>query len=118
MPGATPDAGGWRGDFPLPTPIPGGGVFVTQLVDLRSGRRYPVKGAALSVGRDTGNDIMLDDATVSGRHAVFDCSGGRCVVHDEGSRNGVYVNGRRVAGSNLVKPGWQVQLGDVVLRAE
>jgi pSer/pThr/pTyr-binding forkhead associated (FHA) protein len=115
------DSSGWRSDFPAPAapvaPVTGA-TTVTQLVELRSGRRFALTGATLSIGRDPGNDIMLDDATISGRHALIECSSGRCIVYDQGSRNGVYVNGRRIGSSNLVKPGWQIQLGDVVLQAE
>lgn len=115
------DSSGWRSDFPVPAaaaaPV-AAATAVTQLVELRSGRRFALTGMTLSIGRDPGNDIMLDDATISGRHALIEFSSGRCIVYDQGSRNGVYVNGRRISSSNLVKPGWKIQLGDVVLQAQ
>jgi len=50
----------------------------------------------LRVGRDPGNDAVLRDAKVSRRHAEVVFEKGFYVIHDLGSSNGTYVNGRRV----------------------
>jgi pSer/pThr/pTyr-binding forkhead associated (FHA) protein len=99
----------------LPAPV-GNGVL--HLVEVRTGRRYALNAAATRIGRDPGNTIVIDDVTVSGQHAAIQREAGRYVVHDLGGRNGVYVNGRRISGMNLIRSGWQLQLGDCVFRIE
>ena len=58
-------------------------------------------GRVLTIGREAGNDVVLDDALVSRRHAELDPGGpGRpAVLRDLGSFNGTFVNGHRVQGS-------------------
>jgi pSer/pThr/pTyr-binding forkhead associated (FHA) protein len=49
------------------------------------------------VGRQAGNDVVLDDVTVSRHHALFtSTASGRVTVRDLNSLNGTYVNGSRV----------------------
>ncbi|MCP9946948.1 ATP transporter ATP-binding protein/permease [Streptomyces somaliensis] len=49
------------------------------------------------VGRDPASDIPLADGRVSWHHAVFREESGRWTVRDEGSTNGTYADGLRVA---------------------
>lgn len=46
-----------------------------------------------SIGRDESNDWVLPDPHVSGRHALVRSVGGRYFLVDDGSSNGVAVNG-------------------------
>jgi len=66
------------------------------------------------IGRADGCDLRLEDPTVSNHHARLSWSGGRIVVEDLNSANGLFVGGRRVARA-LVRPGDDVRLGDVQL---
>ncbi|MEZ4599575.1 MAG: FHA domain-containing protein [Syntrophotaleaceae bacterium] len=52
----------------------------------------------LNVGRDLGNDLVLDDSAISGFHAGIFCENGRVELVDLGSTNGTFVNGNRVTG--------------------
>src|SRR6188474_295460 len=49
-----------------------------------------------SVGRRAGNDWVLPDAHVSGRHARIRAMGGTFFLEDNESGNGVIVNGTRI----------------------
>lgn len=91
---------------------------VVHLVDVQSGRRIALSADVIRIGREADNDFVLDDPSVSGHHALVQRQNAQFVIHDQGSRNGVYVNGRLINGPNLIRPGWQVQLGDRVLRVE
>ncbi len=52
-----------------------------------------VPGATLlRIGRTADNDIVLDDARVSSRHARLIVSGSRTLIEDAGSSNGTFVN--------------------------
>src|SRR3954468_5539232 len=58
-------------------------------------------GELTRIGRRSGADIVLDDPTVSRRHALVLDRGGGAVIADDRSLNGVYVNGRRVSEAPL-----------------
>ena len=84
-----------------------------------SGQIFPLNGAGVTVGREPTNTISLaDDTTVSRRHASFRADGGRYLVTDEGSSNGIYVNGVKIAGSKPLNPGDEVQIGNTRFRFE
>jgi pSer/pThr/pTyr-binding forkhead associated (FHA) protein len=68
----------------------------------RTLRRIVIDKPRLSIGRRPYNDVMLDDLTVSGEHAVLHSATGECVIHDLNSRNGTLVNGMPVMQRTLV----------------
>ena len=62
-----------------------------------------------TLGRDPGNDIVLDNKVVSGRHCAFDLKGVADVfLEDLHSTNGTYVN------DHMVKTRTQLHDGDVI----
>jgi hypothetical protein len=61
------------------------------------GRRVPLTGEPITIGRDPENDLVLDDRRVSRRHAEIRLRLGRYTLYDLQSTNGTFVNGRRVA---------------------
>jgi len=67
------------------------------------------------VGRDPLCDITYDDALLSRRHAEFVAAGDQVTVRDLGSRNGVFVNGAKVAERSL-RSGDVIQIGPVRAR--
>jgi len=70
--------------------------------------------ASVSLGRESGNSVRLEDNEVSRRHAEIRRSGDRFVVGDLGSSNGTYVNSRKVERAEL-SSGDQIQIGRTVL---
>jgi pSer/pThr/pTyr-binding forkhead associated (FHA) protein len=72
-------------------------------------------GRLTRIGRRPSADIVLDDATVSRRHALVLERAGAPVIADDRSRNGVYVNGKRIREARL-RHGDEVQIGDRVMR--
>lgn len=64
----------------------------------------------VTLGRDPGSDIFLNDVTVSREHAVIECDGTQCSIRDTGSLNGTYVNGR-VVDHAVLSDGDSVQIG-------
>lgn len=60
---------------------------------LEGQRHVPLVNATLSLGRSLGNDIIVDDARVSRRHAQLRRRYGRYVIYDLGSTGGTTVNG-------------------------
>ena len=74
----------------------------------------PLRPGVTTIGRSSGNDIVIDSLLVSRRHARLECSGGRCAVEDLGSANGLFVNSRRVSHA-VLEPGDRLRIGDVDL---
>jgi hypothetical protein len=72
---------------------------------------YPLQEKNISIGRKHGNDIQLNDLTVSGRHALINASlPDQVFVEDLGSTNGTLVNGNHIKKS-LLKHGDIIQIG-------
>ena len=75
--------------------------YVLQIQVIRDGvvkvsDEYPVMKAELTFGRQAENDVVLDDAKVSGQHARLSFASGTPQVVDLGSRNGTFINGQPV----------------------
>lgn len=82
------------------------------------GRRLVVRPAGATVGRSRQCDVMLDDPNVSRRHAEIRPRGGSWVLTDLGSTNGSRLNGRKLDGSEVLKPGDEIELGTSLLTFE
>ncbi|MET9725879.1 FHA domain-containing protein [Streptomyces zaomyceticus] len=63
------------------------------------------------IGRDPTSDFVLADARASWHHAVLSASHGHWTLADEGSTNGTFTDGLRVAGSREVGAGTVVRFG-------
>jgi len=76
----------------------------------------PLDEPFVSMGRGENNVIILDDARISRNHALLRSTGtNRYYLIDTGSKNGTYLNGKRVIAPTLLKNGDQVKLGDSLL---
>lgn len=83
---------------------------------LMGGRRLVVGPAGVTLGRSRQCDVMVDDPNVSRTHAEVRPRGGSWVFADLGSTNGSRLNGRRVEGPEVLKPGDEIELGTTVLK--
>ena len=68
----------------------------------------------INVGRQANNEIVLQDSTVSGHHAIITVKGNEFFIEDTGSRNGLFVNGKKVF-SSAIRFGDDIKLGDCYL---
>ena len=69
----------------------------------------PLEAGEFTIGRNQGNSLQLEDAVVSGQHAVLKVTPNEympemldVVVTDLGSTNGVYVNNNKVTEQKIV----------------
>jgi hypothetical protein len=85
---------------------------------LMDGRRLVVGPGGATLGRSRQCDIVLSDPNVSRQHAEIRPRGGSWVMTDLGSTNGSRINGRPLEGSEVVRPGDEIELGSTVLRFE
>lgn len=109
------------------TPIPAEKVDIV-LRDAVSGHVYSMArhdadlgGAGVVLGRPGGAaTILIDDASVSRRHARIRYHGDNLVVHDEGSTNGTRLDGAVVTRTQgqILSPGSVLRLGSMELMVE
>lgn len=78
------------------------------------GTEFVLEGAELFVGRDPGNNIVINDPEVSRRHARFVLLGDTYTVEDLGSTNGTFIRGQRLAAPVILKPGEIIMFGEHV----
>lgn len=64
----------------------------------------------VSIGRNSDNDICLDDPTISGLHAKIISFFRPTYVQDQRSTNGTFVNGKRVV-EHTLNPGDVIAIG-------
>lgn len=79
------------------------------------GQVFELPRSTISIGRDPGNQVMINDPQISRQHARVTPQGGLMIIEDLGSTNGTTVNGLRITGPHTLAHGDQVGLGDNVL---
>jgi pSer/pThr/pTyr-binding forkhead associated (FHA) protein len=72
---------------------------------------------SLTLGRQAEMDVTIAwDVEVSALHAELQCRGGEWTIVDDGlSRNGTYVNGRRVGARQRLRDGDRIRLGQTTI---
>jgi pSer/pThr/pTyr-binding forkhead associated (FHA) protein len=114
-------AGGW-GD-PVADPYAGMGASggAPRLVGVAGpyvGHVFPLVASVVGIGRDPAQDLALAaDTTTSRRHASIYGQAGVYWIRDDGSANGTYVNGGRIAEHPLT-PGDEIRIGGNTFRFE
>ncbi len=76
----------------------------------QAGATFAMRTPILRLGRHPESEIILDDITVSRRHAEVERVGTEYIVRDVGSLNGTYVNQQRVDEAAL-RNGDELQVG-------
>jgi len=79
------------------------------------GTVYALDSDQISIGRDSSNEIPVNDAEVSRRHSRLTFQGGKYVLEDMGSTNGTFVNGQRLTGPRVLKSGEVISLGEQIV---
>jgi predicted component of type VI protein secretion system len=76
------------------------------------GKVYPLDKNEIFLGRDLNNDIVINDPEISRRHSRLFLQGNSYVLEDLGSTNGTFVNGQRLMGPHVLRPGDVVTFGE------
>lgn len=75
--------------------------------------RFRPGSDTLTIGRDPGNDVVVDYPLVSRFHAKIDRLDRHILLHDLGSTNGTFAGGVRVRVLRELQPGDEIQIGPV-----
>lgn len=89
--------------------LPKGEGILLVLKGAGVGARFLLDAAETKIGRDTTNEIQLDDITVSRSHAMISKKDGYH-IKDLGSLNGTYLNAIAVRDAQ-VNAGDEIQIG-------
>lgn len=81
------------------------------------GKIYELVQEESTIGRDISNRIVINDPEVSRRHARLTLQVGGYVIEDLGSTNGTFVDGQRLMGPHLLRPGQTVMFGEKITLA-
>src|SRR5262249_46130194 len=77
---------------------------------------YQLKPGLNSIGRMPDNDVVIADGSVSRRHCAIVVHGsGTCELHDTASKNGTYLNGKRIYGPTRLVCGDEIKMCDHVV---
>jgi adenylate cyclase len=80
-------------------------------IEWQEGGRVPL-AQSCSIGRSSGNQVVLDGEQVSRRHAAINEEApGEFQILDLGSSNGTFLNGRRLTQSTPLKHGDVIDIG-------
>ena len=90
--------------------LPRGAALLIVKRGPNAGARFALDRDVTSAGRHPDSDILLDDITVSRRHAEFRRQNREFRVTDAGSLNGTYVN-RQPVDSAVLANGDEIQIG-------
>lgn len=90
-------------------------LVLAVLQNIDDGTAYAINSPLANIGRATTNEIVIDDAAVSRRHAVLQQEGFGAFTIENLSGNGTFVNHRKIDKSPLVD-GDLITMGSTTFR--
>ena len=91
-------------------------ALLFSLTGRQLGAVFPLHGTSLKLGRGPEVEINLDDDAISGFHARLVRRPDGIYLDDAGSRNGTFVNERRIQQPLRLSDGDHIRLGNTILR--
>jgi pSer/pThr/pTyr-binding forkhead associated (FHA) protein len=95
----------------IPSSVPQAALTIVSGNAVKNVTNELGNASVLSIGRSQDNDIIIDEPTVSRRHATVSYQNGTATVQDLNSANGVLVNGEKVQ-QVVLQPGSKIRLGN------
>lgn len=83
-----------------------------------TGRSHELKVDKTTIGRVDDNTFPIAEASVSSHHCEVLLRGNDVVVNDLNSTNGTFINGDKITGEAVLKPGQILRLGQIELRLD
>jgi hypothetical protein len=84
---------------------------LTLLLGRRTMQVYDFKQPSIVVGREQGVDVLIDNPSVSRRHAEIRLGDHGWVVEDLGSSNGTFLRGTKIQGPESIGLGDEIGFG-------
>jgi ABC transport system ATP-binding/permease protein len=84
------------------------------LIRLDTGEQLSLAGRQI-IGRDAACDHVIQDMTISGRHAAITVSADGVMLQDLKSWNGTFIDGRRISGPTMLTDRQRFRLNELEL---
>ena len=84
---------------------------LTLVLDRKPVQVYELDQQVIRIGRGETSDVLIDNVSVSRRHAEIREENGAWLLRDLGSSNGTFLNGQRVHADQPLRPGDEISLG-------
>jgi len=84
---------------------------LTLLLGRRTMQVYDFKQESIVIGREDGVDVLIDNPSVSRRHAEIRLGDNGWVVEDLGSSNGTFIRGAKINGPQSIGLGDEIGFG-------
>jgi hypothetical protein len=84
---------------------------LTLLLGRRTMQVYDFKQESIIIGREEGVDVLIDNPSISRRHAEIRLEEQGWVVEDLGSSNGTFIRGARITGPHPIGLGDEIGFG-------
>ena len=83
----------------------------TLLIGRKAMQVYDLEKETILIGREDDVDIVIDNPSVSRKHAQIRKEGAGWVVEDLGSSNGTFLHGEKITAAKAVKEGDEIGFG-------
>src|SRR3954470_9891009 len=94
-------------------------MFLITLAEKSGGsQQLSFEKNEVTIGRLEGNDIVLARGNVSKYHSRIVLKDGKFIVVDMKSTNGTFVNGKKIASPQVIRPSDEVHIGDYILNVQ
>lgn len=90
-------------------------VIIYTVNSRELGKRFSLASGPVKLGRGSDNTIVLDNDSVSRRHARVEARNGTYALVDMNSTNGTYVNDELIH-DHILRRGDQIKIGDTILK--
>lgn len=84
---------------------------LTLVLDRKPVQVYELSQPVIRIGRGESMDVVIDNVSVSRRHAEIREESGAWLLRDLGSSNGTFLNGERLTADQPLKPGDEISFG-------
>lgn len=91
-------------------------AFLRVVQGSRIGELHELVSERLVLGRHPSCEVVLENAVISRQHARMIRQGSSYVIEDLGSRNGTFVNGKKISGLERVKDKDRIRICEIVLQ--
>ncbi len=91
-------------------------VLIHRRQGLPFAQRIDLTRAVVRIGRDTKNELVLEDQEVSRRHARVESRGNGWILMDVGSTNGTFLNERELGGHARLVCGDRLKIGSHIFK--